>query len=196
MVSKIREALDAGLNTEALDLARQAAAGDPHSPEVGYLGALASARMGATGEAERWLAQIDRDALGGSPLATEVWSLTGRIAKERYALARDKAPDAARDFARAAIDGYRHAYAIGGSAYPAVNAATMAMLSGDPALARTLAQQALAWMRPVTTGGRRVPAKRGCYSTTSTRRAAITRKPAAWPDRGMATSPRCAGSFG
>lgn len=153
MVSKIREALDAGLNTEALDLARQAAAGDPHSPEVGYLGALASARMGATGEAERWLAQIDRDALGGSPLATEVWSLTGRIAKERYALARDKAPDAARDFARAAIDGYRHAYAIGGSAYPAVNAATMAMLSGDPALARTLAQQALAAMGPMDAPG-------------------------------------------
>jgi len=146
MVSKIREALDAGLNMDALDLARRAASGDPHSPELHYLGALASARMGATGEAERWLAQVDRDALGSSPLATEVWSLAGRIAKERYALNRDKAPNAARDYARSAIDCYRHAYAIGGSAYPAVNAATMAMLAGDPALARILAHQALAAM--------------------------------------------------
>lgn len=143
IASKIRETLDAGLNTEALDLARQAAVGDARTAELNYLGALASARMGAIGEAAQWLARIDRDALGSSPLATEVWSLAGRIAKERYSVARDKAPETAGDFARAAIDCYRHAFGISGSAYPAVNAATMAMLSGDPALARSLAQQAL-----------------------------------------------------
>ena len=139
--AKIREALNAGLNTEALDLARTARPAPSDAAEIHYLGALACARMGAIDEAEQWLAQVDRAQLGDGPLAAEVWSLTGRIAKERYAAAGDRT--AAREFALAAIDGYQRAYAIGGSAYPAVNAATMAMLSGDAALARTLARQAL-----------------------------------------------------
>jgi len=146
--SQIREALDAGLNTEALDRARQAIVDGPPSPEIQYLGALASARIGAIGEAERWLAPIERDRLGNSPLAVEVWSLAGRIAKERYAAAKDRSTEAARDFARAAIESYRRAWTLGGSAYPAVNAATMAMLSGDAALARTLAHHALSAMEP------------------------------------------------
>jgi class 3 adenylate cyclase/tetratricopeptide (TPR) repeat protein len=139
----IREALHAGLNTEALDLARKATLGRENAAEIHYLGALACARMGAIGEAEKWLARVDRDELGGSPLAAEVWSLAGRIAKERYAAASDRTLAAARDLARAAIDCYRCAFGISGDAYPAVNAATLAMLSGDPALARELARQAL-----------------------------------------------------
>jgi len=150
IASGIREALHAGLNTEALDLARKAAAGREDAAEIRYLGALACARMGAIGEAEKWLAQVDRGQLGSSPLAAEVWSLAGRIAKERYAAAGDKTQAAARDLARTAIDGYQHAFGISGAAYPAVNAATLAMLSGDPALARELARQALC--APDTTG--------------------------------------------
>ena len=148
VASQIRKALDAGLNTEALDRVRLATIDSPDSAELRYLGALASARMGATADAERLLEQIDRDGLGSSPLAVEVWSLAGRIAKERYAAAKDKAADTAREFARAAIDCYRRAFSIGGSAYPAVNAATMATLSGDAVLARTLARQALSAMEP------------------------------------------------
>ena len=48
----IREALNAGLNAHALDLARSAAAGEAAAPEIDYLAALASARLGALGEAE------------------------------------------------------------------------------------------------------------------------------------------------
>jgi hypothetical protein len=76
----IREALNAGLNAQALDLARAAIGDDADSAEVRYLGALASARMGAVGEAEKWLADVDRESLGNSPLAVEVWSLVGRFA--------------------------------------------------------------------------------------------------------------------
>lgn len=142
-LSSIREALDAGLNTEALDLARQAASGSPDA-EIRYLGALACARLGALDDAERWLAPVDRESLGDSALAVEVWSLAGRIAKERYAAAaRAGASVAAQDLARSAIDCYRQAFAVGGSAYPAVNAATLATLSGDAPLARRLARAAL-----------------------------------------------------
>lgn len=141
----IREALDAGLNVQALDLARGATADGASVSEIHYLGALASARMGATDEAEKWLARIERESLGASPLAVDVWALAGRIAKERYAVARERGhAAAAKDFACEAIECYRRAHALDGAAYAAVNAATMAMLAGDVPLARTLAQQALA----------------------------------------------------
>ena len=143
IASTIREALDAGLNTAALDLARTATGEGTTSTEIHYLGALASVRMGATGEAEKWLGRIAREQLGASPIAGEVWSLAGRIAKDRYSAIADKAHESAREHACAAIDCYRRAFAISGSAYPAVNAATMALLCGDAVLARTLARQAL-----------------------------------------------------
>jgi hypothetical protein len=143
----IREALDAGLNLQALDLARSARFGHAGSAEISYLGALASARMGAIDEAERWLADIDRASLGDSALTVDAWSLAGRIAKDRYAALRDKSSAAACDHARAALAHYRRALAAGGTAYPAVNAATMAMLAGDAPLARALAQEALAPQR-------------------------------------------------
>ena len=142
--STIRAALDAGLNAQALDLARSATADAATAPEIHYLGALTSARMGAIGEAEKWLAQIDPESLGDSPLAVEVWSLAGRIAKEHYAEARDRTSAGAREFARAAIDFYQRAFDLSGTAYPAANAATMAMLSGDLPAAHALARQALA----------------------------------------------------
>ena len=139
----IREALDSGLNTEALDLARKAVLEDPDAAEPHYLGALACVRMGAISEAERWLAPVDRDRLGDKSLAADIWSLAGRIAKDRYSAASDSSRAAAREHARMAIDCYQRAFAISGSAYPAVNAATLAMLSGDAELARTLARKAL-----------------------------------------------------
>jgi len=148
VAATIREALNAGLNAQALDLARAAIADDPGAAEIRYLGALASARMGAIGEAEKWLGEIDRESLGNSPLAVEVWSLAGRIAKERFAATRDRTSAAARDFAHKSIESYERAFALSGSAYPAVNAATMAMLAGDSSAASRLARQALA--APVT----------------------------------------------
>jgi tetratricopeptide (TPR) repeat protein len=144
IASGIREALNAGLNAQALDLARGATIDVANADEIRYLGALASARMGAIDEAEKWLAQVDRETLRDRALAVEVWSLAGRIAKERYAAARDKASIAAHDLARAAIDNYRRALSLSGAAYPAVNAATMTMLAGDAPGAFALARQALA----------------------------------------------------
>jgi class 3 adenylate cyclase/tetratricopeptide (TPR) repeat protein len=140
----IRESLNAGLNTDALDRARELALSSAQIVEPSYLAALACARMGAINEAEKWLNRIDRDELGESPLAVDVWSLAGRIAKERFSSTGDKTSQTARDFARNAIDCYCHAFGISGEAYPAINAATIAMLSGDAGLARGLATEALA----------------------------------------------------
>ncbi len=141
----IRDALTAGLNAQALDVARSAldsAAGDD-VPETLYLAALASARMGSIDEAEKWLTQIERQSLRSKALLAEVLSLEGRVAKERYVALRDRTSAAAKQWAWMAIDHYSRAFALGGEAYPAVNAATMAHLAGDEALAQTLARQAL-----------------------------------------------------
>lgn len=124
-------------------MAREATASEPDVAELSYLGALACARMGAIGEAKRWLGQIDRGQLRDDSLAADVWSLAGRIAKERYSAVGDKTSDEARESARIAIDCYRRAFDISRSAYPAINAATMSMLAGDSTFALTLAREAL-----------------------------------------------------
>ncbi len=146
IATPVRAALNAGLNVQALDLARgaDAATDGVQAAEIAYLAALACARMDAIDEAEKWLARIDRAPLRDSPLAVEVWSLAGKIAKERFAAARDRSGAAAQAFAREAIDAYGRAFALGGAAYPAVNAATMAMLAGDAATAQSLARKARA----------------------------------------------------
>ena len=150
LATPVRAALNAGLNVQALDLARGAdvEANAPQAAEIAYLGALACARMDAIDEAEKWLARIDRDPLRDSPLGVEVWSLAGKIAKERFATTRDRSGAAARAHARAAIDAYGRAFSLGGAAYPAVNAATMAMLAGDLATAQSLARKALSALPP------------------------------------------------
>jgi class 3 adenylate cyclase len=144
--ASIRRALGDGLNAMALDNVRHAtqAHGDREPAEILYLGALASVRMGATDEAQGWLDRMDAERIDDPALAEEVWSLAGRIAKDRYAAARHTAFDAARHHAGIAVACYRRAFEVGGSPYPAVNAATMAMLLGDAALAQTLARQGLA----------------------------------------------------
>ena len=142
-VLAIRGALRDGLNAMALDLVRRASAADA-SPELLYLGALACARMHATDEAADWLARVDIEALDDVALASEAWSLAGRIAKDRCAALRRAAPGLACEHARDAIAAYRRAFDGSRSPYPIVNAATMASIAGDAALARTLAQQALA----------------------------------------------------
>ena len=73
--NRIRDALVAGVNTEALDLARQAIDADPAAPEYAYLGALACVRMGAIGDAERWLRPVDLAQLPDTP------AIRGMLAK-------------------------------------------------------------------------------------------------------------------
>ena len=143
IAAAIQNALDAGLNVQALDLARSATgregASDAH---VLYLGALACARMGAIGEADAWLAKIDRAPLGASALGVDVGALAGRIAKERYAAARERRSPDAVALARAAMDAYERAFELSHDPYPAVNAATLAMLAGDTSHAAALARDA------------------------------------------------------
>jgi class 3 adenylate cyclase/tetratricopeptide (TPR) repeat protein len=123
----VAEALARASNAEALDLAQAAGAAASH--RLQYLAALACSRMGAVAEAEARLARIDGAALD-APLAAEVTSLRGRLAKDR-------------GDPRAALGFYREALRLSPAAYPAVNAATMAHVLGDARLCHELSTQAL-----------------------------------------------------
>ena len=142
----IRRLLADGLNAMALDRVRHVAQeeGERTTPEILFLGALASVRVGANADAQAWLDRVDFESIEDADLAVDLWSLAGRIAKDRYAAQRTTASDVAQSHAAIALAHYRRAFDAGGAYYPAVNAATMAMLLGRREDSRRLAEQALA----------------------------------------------------
>ncbi len=142
-VERIRAALDAGLTIEAFDLARKASAQEPDDPHFLYLGALACVRLGALREANTLIERISTLDVKSPELAFEACCLAGRMAKESYSAVRTADAVRARAAGLQALDRYRRALEMSESAYPAVNAATMAMLCGDHALSQSLAVRAL-----------------------------------------------------
>ncbi len=141
----IREALDAGLNAQALDLARDATAESAPAAEIRYLGALASARLGAIGEAEKWLAKSIPNRLATARSPSRYGASQAALPRNTMPTSRDRTSATARgSYARAPLTSINALSYLGGTAYPAVNAATMAMLSGDLPACPRHARQALA----------------------------------------------------
>ena len=107
-----------------------------------YWSALANARAGATHAARALLERAESETPGASPRLVDVLSLRGRLAKDEL----HRRPDTAGASALAlrARDYYLRAYAVNGDAYPAINAATMALVGGDRATAQRLASEVIA----------------------------------------------------
>jgi class 3 adenylate cyclase/tetratricopeptide (TPR) repeat protein len=141
----IRRMLADGLTAMALDRVHQVThdEGERATPDILFLGALASVRMGAGSEAQAWLDRIDTHRIDDVALAVDVWALAGRIAKDRYASLRSISVDEANTHAAMALEHYRHAFELSGRYYPAINAATMAFLLGRSDDSRRLARRAL-----------------------------------------------------
>src|SRR3954454_5237758 len=110
----------------AFDLAERALAERPEDVWLKHRAVLALARAGSTGEAARRFAEY---GLAGAE-DEDVAALEARIAK-------DQAIAAAGGFARAA-ELYETIFRRTGGYYPAVNAATLCMLDGEPDRAATL----------------------------------------------------------
>jgi hypothetical protein len=113
------------------------------APEIRYLAVLALARSGATAQARRrlelyGLASIDPSTLTPQ-LAGDLAVLAARLDKDE-ALARG---DEGAAWAERSARGYEAAFDQSGSAYHAVNAATMWLLSGNDDRAREIANRAL-----------------------------------------------------
>ena len=116
----------------AFDIAERGLEQHPDDVALKHRAVLALARAGATEEAGR---RFDRYGLGGSS-DEEVAALQARIAKD-VALACEGGER--RRLARSAAELYGAIFARTGGYYPAINAATMWLIGGDPARARRLA---------------------------------------------------------
>lgn len=122
------------------------AAGLEHSPEdqtLRYQEALTLVRLGSHDRALETATRLAKEPIDDAELFTDVLSLIARLNKDRALAASDS--DARHEYLGLALSGYLDACDRahdGFKSYPAINAATLALLSGDAALATKLAEQA------------------------------------------------------
>jgi DNA-binding SARP family transcriptional activator len=113
------------------------------APDIRYLAVLALARSGATAQARRRYEQYGLGSIDPSRLTSQLGGdlavLAARLDKDE-ALARGADGSA---WAERSARGYEAAFDQSGSAYHAVNAATMWLLAGDGERAATIATRAL-----------------------------------------------------
>ncbi len=124
----------------ALDLADRGLEEHPDSLWLGHRAVLALARAGATEQAARRF--DDYGLVSEEATHEDIASLRARIAKDGALAARD--PAIRQREAADAAAAYAAVFERTGGYYPAVNAATMSLLSGDPERASELARQVLA----------------------------------------------------
>src|SRR6476620_8457948 len=122
----------------AFDLAEQGLAEHPDELWLKHRAVLALARAGATREAEQRFLRYD--LLAAAEREEDIAALAARISKD---LALDAPFDGRRAQALRARDRYRAIHERTGGYYPAVNAATLSLVAGEPEVARELARAAL-----------------------------------------------------
>jgi hypothetical protein len=132
----VRSAERGGELLTAADLAERGLAEHPGDVWLAHRAVLALARAGSTDEAAR---RFDAYGLGGRQ-EEDVAALRARIAKD-VALAAS-GPERAREAARSG-ELYGAIFARTGGYYQGVNAATLSLLAGDAARARSLAADVL-----------------------------------------------------
>jgi class 3 adenylate cyclase len=124
----------------AVDLAEQGLAEHPEDLWLKHRAVLALARAGATREAAQ---RFERYGLRATD-EEDIAALAGRIAKdlalEAAAMGRSAEAVGARDL-------YQAIHARTGGYYPAINAATLSLVAGEPPRARELARTALDVLR-------------------------------------------------
>jgi tetratricopeptide (TPR) repeat protein len=115
----------------------------PASQHLRYQQGLTLVRLGAHDRALEIATRLVAEQIEDAELFTDVLSLMARLNKDRALTTVD--PDARLQYLKLALSGYLDAYNrshIGFKSYPAINAATLALLSGDTPLAKTLAEDA------------------------------------------------------
>ncbi len=122
------------------------AAGLEHFPAdqtLRYQQGLTLVRLGSHQRAVEIATRLASEQIDDAGLATDVLGLIARLDKDRALAATD--PANRQKYLELALRGYRDAFNrahTGFKSYPAINAATMALLSGDSASARELATEA------------------------------------------------------
>jgi adenylate cyclase len=133
ILNNIKAAIARGDLVNGFDMACQPQSDPAIQHELDYLQVLLLARLGD------WRSAMDLYAHNRLDLRSDVDSLSlrGRILKDA---AFDGASDDFEARCSQASDAYRRAFDLTGDLYPAINAATLALLAGQAENARTLAQ--------------------------------------------------------
>ncbi len=109
----------------------------PNDHDLLYCRALALVNSGNPTRADRFVRELLE--LGGLPLAihSDALSLAGRIRKDLAARSADRGVRTSR--LRGAFEFYERAFELSGDAFPGINAATLALLAGEPARSQAIA---------------------------------------------------------
>lgn len=144
-IALIAAASGVGDHLHAIDIAARALKEHPASLPLEYRRLLAFARAGATRRAEGQLAALERDgrlaAIADHRLQVDFAALKGRLLKDRAIGAA--APEDRTRLAALAAAAYESVYKESGSCFPAINAATLWRIAGEPERASAMAQAAI-----------------------------------------------------
>ena len=132
-----KQAVALGSPGLAFDILSEALAQFPADRRFRYLAALALANGGSSGQAARLLRELLADQ--GGPHQSDILSLAGRIAKDRWS----KLPEGAERAAAGeqARQHYRQAFEASRDHFPGINAATMCVLTGQAEEGRRIASE-------------------------------------------------------
>ena len=116
---------------------------DPASQQLRYQQGLTLVRLGAHGRALEVARKLSSEEIADPEMFTDVLSLIARLNKDLALSA--KSPKDKRRFLELGLTGYQDAYDrshAGYKSYPAINAATLALLLGKKELSESLAKSA------------------------------------------------------
>lgn len=138
LVCQARELLKKGDFVGVYDVAYKALEDqDNADPTLAHLAVLSLARSGATTQAEH----LYRKVKNILPPTEDNLSLEARLYKDQFLKAKE--PGIRTALGKKARDLYLEAYRINNNYYPAINAATLSLIIGDPDACQHLAQEVL-----------------------------------------------------
>lgn len=130
-------AMEAGHPSLSYEILKEGLSHNPKHPELTYRAALALARCRSTQTAADMINQLLEDLPESDPITCDVFSLAGRLAKDRWEMTSD--PTEKTRMAWESTANYKRAYKLSNDYYPGINAATMSIIAGDDAFGKELA---------------------------------------------------------
>lgn len=130
-------AMETGHPSLAYEILKTGLARNPGHPELTYRTVLALARCRTTQTAADMMNKLLHDLDKSDPITCDVYSLAGRLAKDRWEMTSD--PSEKTRLAWESTANYKCAYKISNDYYPGINAATMSIIAEDKAFGIELA---------------------------------------------------------
>jgi len=132
-------AMETGHPSLAYEILKEGLTCNPKHPELTYRVALALARCHTTQTAADMINQLLEELDKSDPITCDVYSLAGRLAKDRWEMSSD--PTEKMRLAWESTANYKCAYKLSNDYYPGINAATMSIITEDTLFGIELAKK-------------------------------------------------------